>query len=747
MPDASIVGVFVLLTLITSCSRRNQGHADHHNAVAEFIKANMAQGKKPNKLIDEKSPYLLQHAFNPVEWYPWGEEAFARARKEQKPIFLSVGYSTCHWCHVMERESFENDSIAHVMNEYFVCIKVDREERPDVDKVYMTALQGMGQNGGWPMSMFLTPDLKPFYGGTYFPPRSQYGRIGFLDLLQRIHDVWNTEREKVVQSADGIIKALREVPAAMPAPVLTRDLLDTCFTQFQQTYDKEFGGFGGGAKFPRPSVFNFLLRYCARTRNDLALEMTVRTLQKMAAGGICDHIGGGFHRYTVDSEWRVPHFEKMLYDQAQIVSSYIDLFQLTKDQLYSAVANEVLEYVMRDMTSPEGGFYSAEDADSPRPEKPEEEGEGAFYLWTKKEVMALLGKEDGDAFCYYYGIEEGGNALVDPQQEFTGRNILYIAHSVDQTAASFRIPPSRIRELLGQGRARLFRARSLRPRPNLDDKILTSWNGLMISACARAFQVFRNPEYLQAAERSAEFIIQNLYDADTGHLKRRYRDGEAGLEAHLDDYAFFIQGLLDLYEASFDVRWLTLAFSLSKTQNTIFEDPREGGFFDTSGKDSTVLVRMKEQYDGAEPTGSSIAVMNLLRLAGITDSEEFRQRAERALLAFGEVLQKQPVVMPQMVAAYEYSMGASRQIVVAGPRDDPATLSILSEIYSRYLPDKVLVLCDVGTVDEQLAGLNQFYRSLSMVDGSPTAYVCENYVCRLPISDPVSLGKLLDTRN
>lgn len=436
----------------------------------------------------------------------------------------------------------------------------------------------------------------------------------------------------------------------------------------------------------------------------------------------------------------------MLYDQAQIVGSYIDLFQITKDPLYAAVANETLAYVMRDMTSPEGGFYSAEDADSPMPEKPGEKGEGAFYLWARKEVVSLLGEENGEVFCYYYGINEEGNAPVDPQQEFAGKNILYIAHTLSETAATFKIPSSRVIDILTQGRSRLFEARSSRPRPNLDDKILTSWNGLMISAFAKASQVLHNPAYLRAGEESAEFIFKKLYSPDTRRLKRRYRDGDAGLEAHLDDYAFLVQGLLDLYEASFDVKWLEYAFVLTNSQDSLFEDAQEGGFFDTSGKDSTVLVRMKEQYDGAEPTGTSIAVMNLLRLAEVADDKELRTRANRAFLTFGEVLKKQPVVMPQMVAAYEYSLGG-RQIIVAGRKSDPATRAILDEVNARYLPDKVLIVLDEGDVMKRLVELNPFYQSLSMIAGRPTAFICKGYVCNLPTSDVAAIGELLDASN
>jgi len=736
--------LIAFLTFIAACSGRKPDPAN--TTLAEFIRTNMEQGKKPNRLINEKSPYLLQHAFNPVEWYPWGEEAFTKARLEQKPIFLSVGYSTCHWCHVMERESFENDSIASIMNTYFVCIKVDREERPDVDKVYMTALQGMGQNGGWPMSMFLTPDLKPFHGGTYFPPRSQYGRIGFPDLLTRIHEVWETEREKILQSASGIIKALQEMPTTS-ATSLDHGLLDTCYHQFERTFDPQFGGFGAGPKFPRPAVLNFLVRYYARTGNVHALDMAARTLQKMSSGGIYDHIGGGFHRYSVDGEWRVPHFEKMLYDQAQLVGSYLDLFQITKDPLYAAVVKEVLAYVMRDMTHPEGGFYSAEDADSPKPEQPDEEGEGSFYLWSKKELYSILGKEDAEMFCLFYGVEEAGNAPFDPQHEFTGKNILYIAHSVDQTATTFNKTQHEIAATLAQCREKLFTSRTKRPRPLLDDKVLTSWNGLMISAFARAGQLLHDSNYLHAAEHSAEFILKNMFEVTSSRLTRRYRDGEAKHEAHLDDYAFFAQGMLDLYEASFDVKWLMLSVDITRTQIAMFWDPVAGGFFDTSGKDSSVLIRMKEQYDGAEPTGNSVAAMNLLRLAQIADDKDFKGKAEQTLLAFGELLQKQPAVMPQMVAAYDFSIDKPIQIIIAGRRDDPGTQAILKEVNLFFLPNKIIILLDGGEEQMKLSELNPFYSSFSMQGGKAMAYICRDYVCQLPTSDIATITKMLDKKN
>ncbi len=735
--------VCALLAIAGLLCRNTDSNSKSHTT-SDFIRQEMEKGKKPNKLINEKSPYLLQHAFNPVEWYPWGEEAFEKARREQKPIFLSVGYSTCHWCHVMERESFEVDSIASIMNEFFVCIKVDREERPDVDKVYMTALQAMGQNGGWPMSMFLTPDLKPFYGGTYFPPENRYGRIGFPEVLRRLHEVWEKERDKVVESADSLTKHLSDgFSTVAKGTVPDKNSMDTCFAQFVRNYDPRFGGFGDGPKFPRPAVFNFLLRYYHRTTDAKALEMVQQSLRKMSVGGVYDHVGGGFHRYSVDGEWRVPHFEKMLYDQAQLVNSYVDLYLITKDSYYAATIRDVLSYVLRDMTDPAGGFYSAEDADSPKPEQTEEEGEGAFYIWSKKEVVEIIGTDVGELFCHYYGIEDAGNALVDPQHEFTGKNILYVAHSLTETAKKFGRTEPEAAQALNIARKTLFQARTKRPRPHLDDKILTSWNGLMISAFAHAYQALRVPEYLNTAERSATFILSKLYDTKTRTLTRRYRDGEARYEAHLDDYAFLTQGLLDLYEASLDIRWLQSAIEITGKQIELFWDQKDGGFFDTSGKDSSILVRMKEQYDGAEPTGNSIAVMNLLRLSQITDNQDWSKKAREALALFSPLLDKQPSTMPQMVATLDFSLSKPKQIVIAGRKDDPETQAILNDVFDRYLPNKIILFADGGEQQKVLSTYLPFVATMSMVRGKATAYICEDYVCQLPTSDRGKIAQLL----
>ncbi len=702
-------------------------------------------GKAPNRLINEKSPYLLQHAYNPVDWYPWGDEAFAKARAEDKPIFLSIGYSTCHWCHVMEEESFENDSIAALMNEYFVCIKVDREERPDVDRVYMTALQGMGENGGWPMSMFLTPELKPFFGGTYYPPESRHGRIGFPELLRRIHEIWATDRARVLDAANGVVSFLRQLPTSSRAGKLTPSVLDRCFEQFKQMYDAERGGFGGAPKFPRPAVFNFLLRHYHRTGNHDALAMVEHTLEMMANGGMHDHIGGGFHRYSVDRDWRVPHFEKMLYDQAQLVCSYLDLYLITGKERFASIARDVLEYVLRHMTDKQGGFYSAEDADSPRPESPDQKGEGAFYVWTKNEILDVLGDEAGRVFCSQYGVEGDGNVALDPQLEFTGRNILYVTRPLAETATAFRRTESEIVSLLAAARKRLFDVRARRPRPHLDDKVLAGWNGLMMGACARAYQVLGEVRYLHAARSSARFVLTRMFDPRSGKLLRRFRDGEAKFEAHLDDYAFVVAGLLDLYESDFDVQWLEWARRLTQTQLQLFWDDNAGGFFDTSGDDASILVRTKEQYDGAEPGGNSVAAMNLLRLYHITGDDSLRAKGEQTIEAFSGVLGAQPVVQPQMACAYAFSISKVKQIVLAGAPELDSTRQMLQRIRQRYLPNKVVLLIEPSS-RPRLETLAAFTRQLSSREGHVVAYVCEDYVCKLPTSDLDVLERLLAVR-
>ncbi len=713
------------------------------STLSPSMRDNLKEGKKPNRLIREKSPYLLQHAFNPVDWYPWGEEAFEKARREDKPIFLSIGYSTCYWCHVMEREVFEDTAIARLMNESLVCIKVDREERPDIDRVYMTAVQAMTGGGGWPMSVFLDTSLAPFFGATYIPPKAQYGRPGFPDLVRRISEVWTKDRPKIHESSAQIGDFLRNTSAPAPAPV-NDSSLGAAYAAFARAFDPEFAGFGTAPKFPRPVVFDFLLRYYFRTGQDSALQMVLATLKKMSEGGVYDQIGGGFHRYSVDRQWRVPHFEKMLYDQAGLAISYLEAFQITHDQTYSSIARDILGYVSRNMTSPEGGFYSAEDAESAiDPARSGEKEEGAFYLWTHAEIEAVLGKQDAALFAYRYGVTDSGNALDDPMHVFMGKNILFAARTLDQTAEKFNRTSGQTLEILSEARRTLFEAREHRPKPHLDDKIIAAWNGMMISAFSRAFQVLHKRDDLDRARRAAEFVMTRLYDSPSRALRRRYRDGEARFEGTLQDYAFLIQGLLDLYEASFDVRWLKDALILAGRQNDIFWDPAAGGYYDASGKDPTVLIRTKEDYDGAEPSGNSIAALNLLRLSQMTDNREFREMAEITIASLGTRIRSTPEAVPEMLAALAWSLSTPREIIIAGNPGSEDTESLLAEVFSHFIPFRVIMLADGQAGQKELGTILPFISGINSLGGKATAYVCENYACQLPTTDRATVARLL----
>ncbi|MCX6635997.1 MAG: thioredoxin domain-containing protein [Acidobacteria bacterium] len=584
----------------------------------------------------EKSPYLFQHAHNPVDWHPWGEEAFGKARAEDKPIFLSVGYSTCHWCHVMERESFESEETAALLNRFFVPVKVDREERPDVDRVYMLFVQATTGGGGWPMSVFLTPDLKPFFGGTYFPPDNRHGRPGFPSILRSVAEAWSTDRPRILESGAAILEQLNRHAGISPGSGSWRDdsLSERAFRGFQGDFDAEFGGFGGAPKFPRTVVHHFLLRYWARTGNAEAAGMVFATLEAMARGGMHDQLGGGFHRYSVDERWFIPHFEKMLYDQALLAVSYLEAYQATGDEFHARVARSIFDYVLGDMISPEGAFFSAEDADSaPDPDQPGVKSEGAFYLWRKSEIDLVLGQPAAGWFCDLYGVRESGNVEFDPHGEFAGRNILFQSQSVEQTAARFGVDPSAVKAAIEVARGKLLEARSRHPRPHLDDKILTAWNALMISALARGAQVLGEPRLAEAARRAADFVLSRLYDAPAGTLLRRFRDGDAAIGGFLDDYAFLAQALLDLYQMDFHPRWLEQALALTEKARELFEDASGGAFFSAIAA-SDLVLRMKDDHDGAEPSANSIMVLNLLRLAEITGRDDLRQSAERALDAF-----------------------------------------------------------------------------------------------------------------
>jgi uncharacterized protein YyaL (SSP411 family) len=724
-----------------------------------------------NHLAQERSPYLLQHAHNPVDWYPWGEEAFAKARRENKPIFLSIGYSTCHWCHVMEHESFENEETAAIMNRDFVNIKVDREERPDVDRVYMTFVQATTGGGGWPMSVWLTPDLKPFVGGTYFPPEDRYGQPAFNKVLERIAAAWKHDHEKIVDQSAKILSALRESQASESGSGGKIDVgvFEKAYEQFDRSYDPREGGFGTAPKFPRPVALNFLTRFYARDpRSDSgkhALEMDLFTLRKMAAGGIHDHIGGGFHRYSVDRYWHVPHFEKMLYDQAQLEVAYLDAFQITQDRQYADVARDILGYVSRDMTAKDGGFLSAEDADSvvPVPTRRDDrrinsdpkvsdahraplqkKAEGAFYVWTEKEIDSALG-DDAGIFKFHYGVQPHGNAPEgsDPQDEFRGKNILIERHTIAETASHFKKSEDEVRRLLARSREQLLEIRNKRPRPHLDDKIIAAWNGLMISAYARAAQVLGDPHYLESATRAARFLRTKLYDEKSKVLYRSYRGGRGDIEGFADDYAFVIQGLLDLYEGSFDVEWLKFAVELQETQDRLFFDEKSGGYFTTSGKDSSVLLRMKDDNDSAEPAASSVAALNLLRLAQIRNDKQMEDRARKTIDAFSATFSHFASAMPQMLVALDYSLSKPRQIVIAGKRDAPATKALVTEVYRHFLPNTILLLADGGEGQKYLGEKNEAIRAMSPIDKKPAAYVCENFTCKAPVTDLKALAALV----
>lgn len=699
---------------------------------------------KPNKLIHEKSPYLLQHAYNPVDWHPWNEETFLLAKKENKPIFLSVGYSTCYWCHVMEREIFENKEIADLMNTSFINIKVDREERPDVDRVYMIALQSMTGAGGWPMSMFLTPDLKPFYGATYIPPKAKYNRSGFEDVVAQINDVWKNKHSEVINSSnkitDYLIKNLNAKQSSEEITRLDEDVFDKAFEQVKKAYDSEHGGFGAGNKFPRPVVYNFLLAYYYYTKNSEALDIVTFTLKKMYEGGMYDHLGGGFHRYSVDHLWRVPHFEKMLYDQAQIVNSYLDVYQITKDKYFLDIAEDTLNCVLTNLTNKDGGFYSAEDAESALDKsKPDIKEEGAYYLWDKREIDEFLTNEESRIFNFYYGIEAFGNTISDPHNVFTNKNVLYVANDVYDTAKKFSRTVDEITNILNECRKKLREERNKRPRPHLDDKILTSWNGLMISAFARAYQLTGKEIYLDEAISSAEFIKQNLYDSEQNILLHRFRDGEAKYNGTLVDYAFLIHGLLDLYEASFNTDYLEFAIKLNKTAIEKFYDDASGGFFDISDNEKDIIFKTKETYDGAEPAGNSIQILNMLKLGLITDDNSLTEKAEKSLKLFYNEISKLPFSSPQMIFSLYCFLKTPKEIIISGVINSEETKTMLNAIRNNYLPNKIILFAD-----EKLKSISPFINNIVKEKKETNVYVCENYQCKLPIDDPEKLKDLFN---
>ncbi|MFX1437182.1 MAG: thioredoxin domain-containing protein [Promethearchaeota archaeon] len=670
-----------------------------------------------NKLKSEKSPYLLQHAKNPVHWYPWGEEAFTKARDEDKPIFLSIGYSTCHWCHVMAHESFEDNGVAELMNEVFLSIKVDREERPDIDKIYMTVCQMMIGSGGWPLTIIMTPDKKPFFAGTYFSKETRFGRIGLLDLIKRIKELWKNQRNEILNSAEQIAFSLQNIDQESPGEKFSDSTLKKAYRQLSIQYDSVNGGFSTRPKFPTPHNLIFLLRYWKRTGDNKALEMVEKTLLEMRKGGIYDHIGFGFHRYSTDTLWLVPHFEKMLYDQALIAIAYIEAYQATKNDLYRKTAEEIFTYVLRDMTSPEGGFYSAEDADS-------EGEEGKFYLWSKKDLEEILEKDELDLIINLFNIEESGNYLEEASGKKTGRSILHLTN----------LPDKEIVDKINELRDTLFKTRENRSHPHKDEKILTDWNGLMIAALAKGGIAFKEDKYIEIAKKAANFILSNLTDSNS-KLLHRYKDGVSEINGFLTDYSFFIWGLTELYEATFNINYLKSALELHKTQIEDFWDKNIGGFFFTSRYSEQLLTKQKDIYDGAIPSGNSIAMLNLLRLSYITGEHELEEKADKLLRVFSEKIKANPLAYTQFLVAIDFAVGPSYSLVIAGNSYAEDTKKFINLISNEYIPNKVLML---RKIDQEVPDIDQYSNFVEYFydyEKKATAYVCINKTCKPPTHD------------
>ena len=691
--------------------------------------------KYTNRLFLESSPYLLQHAHNPVNWYPWGDEAFAEAQRRGVPVLLSVGYSTCHWCHVMEEESFEDEEIARVMNEGYVAIKVDREERPDVDAVYMSAVQAMTGRGGWPMTVWLTPERKPFVCGTYFPARDgdRGAETGFLTLLRRLRETYDAQPDRVAASSAEIVQHIRRslAPPAGGGDLPGAEVLHKAMGHYRSIFDAANGGVGGAPKFPSGLPVRFLLRYHRRTGDGEALRMAILTLEKMAGGGMHDQVGGGFHRYSTDARWLVPHFEKMLYDNALLTLAYVEAYQVTREESFARVAREILRYVDRDMASPDGAFYSATDADSLVPSGHREEG--YFFTWTPAELAAALGKDRAHIVATYYGATAAGN--------FEGRNILHVPRPLSEVAGDLGMKPDEVWKSVEQAREALHRERAKRPAPLRDEKVLASWNGLMISAHAQAALVLGEEGYARVASQAADFVLRNL--RGDGRLKRSFKDGRAWHNAYLDDYAFFTAALLDLFEATSQRRWLEEAIALDRVLHTHYEDRSGGGFYMTSDDHEVLLAREKPSYDGAEPSGNSVAVLNLLRLHELTTDDRYRQRAERAFKAFQPALARAPQALSEMLLALDFHLDTPKEIVIVCPRRVSEAAPLLAQLRAAFVPNRVLALVPQGDELARLARLVPLVEGKVAQRGKATAYVCEHRVCELPTSDPAVFAKQL----
>ena len=687
-----------------------------------------------NRLINSTSPYLLQHAHNPVDWYPWSSEALELAKREDKAIFLSIGYSACHWCHVMERESFENDQIAAVMNEHFICIKVDREERPDLDEIYMNAVQMMTGSGGWPLNVFLTPDLKPFYGGTYFPPEDMRGRPGFPRILEAVAEAYRDRREEIEKNASNLTVAIQKTlrgPALDATGSLDKKVVASAVAQMQERFDRIWGGFSNAPKFPPSASISLLLRHHYRTNDADALRMATDTLDRMAYGGMYDQLGGGFHRYSVDRQWLVPHFEKMLYDNAQLADVYLEAYQLTGKPLYRQVARETLDYVLRDMQDESGAFHSSQDADS-------EGEEGKYYVWSLDEIDRVLGRDDAALFRKFYGVTAAGN--------FEGHNILHVPVAPEQFAEQEDLGMDELHGRLEGMRRKLLTARAERVAPGKDDKVLVDWNGLMISALARGYRVLGDETYRTAAERAAEFILTEMRSQD--RLHHSYRDGKVHVDAMLDDYAFFLQALVDLYETTFDVAWIERATAIADEMDKRFWDETGGGFFSTPAGKTDVLVRSKSAHDSAVPSGNSVAVHGLLRLGKLTGEKRYSDMAEKTLDVFAPAASLSPRAFVRMLSSFDFLLGPTQEIVVAGGNDDAGTKQLVKLAYGLYLPNGIIAQVDPSSDEaDAAAGRIPLLTAKSLIDGKPAAYVCLGTTCYSPVTAVDELKKRLAERS
>jgi uncharacterized protein YyaL (SSP411 family) len=697
--------------------------------------ANSRKGPRMNRLAKEKSPYLLQHANNPVDWYPWSDEAFEKAKTEDKPIFLSIGYSTCHWCHVMEAESFEDDEIAELMNDAFVNIKVDREERPDIDGVYMQVAQMMTGRGGWPLTIIMTPEKRPFFAGTYIPKKSRYNLVGLIDLIPRIADIWKNDRKNIKEVIQRVENALSEFLVEGSDSELTEDNIRLAFTDLSQRFDEANGGFGSAPKFPSPHNLLLVLRYWKRTGNEWALHMVEKTLTEMRKGGIFDQIGYGFHRYSTDAHWLVPHFEKMLYDQAGLMTAYTEMYQITGDHFYAGVIRELFEYVTRDLMSPDGAFYSAEDADS-------EGVEGKFYVWSKDEIEIIVSKEQSDVFCQYYGILTEGNY----QNEATGQkerlNIPHIVADKKSIAASLGIDSEIISSLINDAREKLNAVREKRVRPHRDEKILTDWNAFMVSAIAKAGVALNDSEMIQTAERALRFLLEHLFD-ENGQLYHRYRDGEAAYRAFLDDYSYLIMALLDVYEASFDPSWLERALSLATDMLSHFWDNQSGGLFFSGSYGEELLIHRKDAYDGAMPSGNSIAMLCLSRLGRMLGNSKLEEYAAAIGTSFSSSINVSPSSHSMMLVSLDFALGPSFEVVIAGNPQHDDTQMMIEAIRNIFLPRKVLLLRGTDLQIQALNRLAPYTKYHAAIHDKATAHVCVDFNCRLPTTSTEEMLKML----